>query len=186
MPPTATATRRPRLVARRGAQGTNPWAPLKSLLIPLFIGFHRVGWLDTFLPLTVPAFFGGGAFNIFLMRQFFKGIPLELEEAALMDGANRLRILWQIFIPLSRPVIATISVFTFQAVWNDYFGPLIFLTSQENYTLALGITFFKGLYRTQIPYMMAMSFLMVIPMIVVFFFAQKLMIRGVVLSGIKA
>lgn len=155
-------------------------------LIPLFISFHRVGWLDTFLPLTVPAFFGGGAFNIFLVRQFFKGIPLELEEAALMDGANRLRILWQIFIPLSRPVIATISVFTFQTVWNDYFGPLIFLTSQENYTLALGITFFKGLYSTQIPYMMAMSFLMVIPMIVVFFFAQKLMIRGVVLSGIKA
>lgn len=160
--------------------------PNAVTLIPLFIGFHRVGWLDTFLPLTVPAFFGGGAFNIFLMRQFFKGLPLELEEAALMDGANRLRILWQIFIPLSRPAIATISVFTFQAVWNDYFGPLIFLTSQENYTLALGITFFKGLYRTQIPYMMAMSFLMVIPMIVVFFFAQKLMIRGVVLSGIKA
>ncbi len=160
--------------------------PNAVTLIPLFIGFHRVGWLDTFLPLTVPAFFGGGAFNIFLMRQFFKGLPLELEEAALMDGANRLRILWQIFIPLSRPAIATISVFTFQAVWNDYFGPLIFLTSQENYTLALGITFFKGLYSTQIPYMMAMSFLMVIPMIVVFFFAQKLMIRGVVLSGIKA
>ena len=160
--------------------------PNAVTLIPLFIGFHQVGWLDTFLPLTVPAFFGGGAFNIFLMRQFFKGLPLELEEAALMDGANRLRILWQIFIPLSRPAIATISVFTFQAVWNDYFGPLIFLTSQENYTLALGITFFKGLYSTQIPYMMAMSFLMVIPMIVVFFFAQKLMIRGVVLSGIKA
>ncbi len=155
-------------------------------LIPLFVGFHRVGWLDTFLPLTVPAFFGGGAFNIFLMRQFFKGIPIELEEAALIDGANRLRILWQIFIPLSRPVLATTSVFTFQAVWNDYFGPLIFLTSQENYTLALGITFFKGLYNTQIPYMMAMSFLMVIPMIFVFFFAQKLMIRGVVLSGIQA
>lgn len=155
-------------------------------LIPLFVGFHRVGWLDTFLPLTVPAFFGGGAFNIFLMRQFFKGIPLELEEAAIMDGASRLRILWQIFIPLSRPVIATIAVFTFQAVWNDFFGPLIFLTSQEKYTLALGITFFKGLYSTQVPYMMAMSFLMVIPMVIVFFFAQKLMIRGVVLTGIKA
>ena len=120
------------------------------------------------------------------MRQFFKGIPIELEEAALIDGAGRLRILWQIFVPLSGPAIATTSVFTFQAVWNDYFGPLIFLTSQENYTLAHGITFFKGLYNTQIPYMMAMSFLMVIPMIIVFFFAQKLMIRGVILSGIKA
>lgn len=155
-------------------------------LIPLFVGYHRIGWLDTFLPLTVPAFFGGGAFNIFLMRQFFKGIPVELEEAAIMDGASRFRILWQIFVPLSRPVFATIAVFTFQGVWNDFFGPLIFLSSQEHYTLALGITFFKGLYRTEITYMMAMSFLMVIPMIVVFFFAQKLMIRGVVLTGIKA
>jgi multiple sugar transport system permease protein len=154
-------------------------------LIPLFVGYHRIGWLDTFLPLTVPAFFGGGAFNIFLMRQFLKGIPIEIEEAAIVDGASRFRILWQIFVPLSRPVIATIAVFTFQGVWNDYFGPLIFLTSQDKYTLALGITFFKGLYSTQIPYMMAMSFLMVIPMIVVFFFAQKLMIRGVILTGIK-
>ena len=93
--------------------------PSTVTLIPLFVGFHRVGWLDTFLPLTVPAFFGGGAFNIFLMRQFFKGIPIELEEAALIDGAGRLRILWQIFVPLSGPVIATTSVFTFQAVWND-------------------------------------------------------------------
>lgn len=155
-------------------------------LIPLFVGYHRIHWLDTFLPLTVPAFFGGGAFNIFLMRQFFKSIPIELEEAAIIDGASRFRILWQIFVPLSRPVLATIAVFTFQAVWNDFFGPLIFLSSQDNYTLALGITFFKGLYNTQIPYMMAMSFLMVIPMIIVFFFAQRLMIRGVVLTGIKA
>jgi multiple sugar transport system permease protein len=152
----------------------------------LYVGYYRVGWLDTFYPLTVPLYFGGGAFNIFLMRQFFKGIPLELEEAAIMDGASRWRILWQIFVPLSRPVIATIAVFSFQGHWNDFFGPLIFLTSQEKFTLALGINFFKGLYNTLIPYMMATSFLMVIPMIIVFFVAQKQMIRGVILSGIKA
>lgn len=159
--------------------------PSSVTLIPLFVGYHRVNWLDTFLPLTVPAFFGGGAFNIFLMRQFFKGIPIEIEEAAIVDGASRFRILLQIFLPLSKPVLATIAVFTFQGVWNDYFGPLIFLSSQENYTIALGLTFFRGLYNTEITYMMAMAFLMVIPTIVVFFFAQKLMIRGVVLSGIK-
>ena len=155
-------------------------------LIPLYVGYHRVGWLDTFYPLTVPLYFGGGAFNIFLMHQFFKGIPLELEEAAIMDGASRWRILWQIFVPLSRPVIATIAVFSFQGHWNDFFGPLIFLTSQEKFTLALGINFFKGLYNTLIPYMMATSFLIVIPMVVVFFVAQNQMIRGVILSGIKA
>ncbi|NLG50221.1 MAG: carbohydrate ABC transporter permease [Chloroflexi bacterium] len=155
-------------------------------LIPLYVGYHRIGWLDTFKPLTVPAFFGGGAFNIFLMRQFFKGIPIELEEAAIMDGSSRFRILWQIFVPLSLPAIATIAVFVFQGVWNDFYGPLIFLTSQENYTLALGINMFKGMYATEIPLMMAMSWLMVIPTLLLFFFAQRLMIRGVILTGIKA
>jgi multiple sugar transport system permease protein len=154
-------------------------------LIPLYVLYFRVGWLDTFKPLIVPAYFGGGAFNIFLLRQFFRGIPVELEEAAVLDGAGRLRIWWQIFLPLSKPVLATVAVFTFQGVWNDFYGPLIFLSSPEKYTLALGINLFKGLYSTQIPLMMAMSFLMVIPMITVFFVAQRQMIRGVVLSGIK-
>lgn len=154
-------------------------------LIPLYVGYNRIGWLNTFKPLIIPSWFGGGAFNIFLLRQFFKGIPLELEEAAIVDGAGRFRIWWQIFLPLSKPALATIAVFTFQSHWNDFYGPLIFLSSLDKYTLALGINSFKGLYNTQVPLMMAMSFLMVIPMIIVFFFAQKLMIRGVVLSGIK-
>ncbi len=160
--------------------------PGQVTLIPLYIFYNKIGWLDTFSPLIIPAFFGGGAINIFLLRQFFKGIPIELEEAAIIDGASRFRIWWQIFLPLSKPVLATVGVFTFQGVWNDFFGPLIFLTSPEKYTLALGINFFKGMYATQIPYMMAMSFLMVIPMMIVFFFAQRQMIRGVILSGIKA
>jgi multiple sugar transport system permease protein len=154
-------------------------------LIPLYVGYSRIGWLNTFNPLIIPSWFGGGAFNIFLLRQFFKGIPIELEEAAVVDGASRFRIWWQIFLPLSKPALATIAVFTFQGHWNDFYGPLIFLSTLDKYTLALGINSFKGLYSTQVPLMMAMSFLMVIPMIIVFFFAQKLMIRGVVLSGIK-
>lgn len=155
-------------------------------LIPLFILYAKISWLDTFAPLIVPAYFGGGAFNIFFFRQFFKTIPIELEEAAIMDGANRFRIFFQIMLPLSKPVLAMVAVLTFQGVWNNFYGPLIFLSSVENYTLALGVNSFKGLYATEIPLMMAMSFLMVVPMIIVFFIAQKQMIRGVILSGIKA
>lgn len=155
-------------------------------IIPLFVLFFKIGWLDTFYPLIVPAFFGGGAFNIFFMRQFFRTIPVELEEAAVIDGASRWRIFWQIMIPLAKPVLATVAVLTFQGVWNNFYGPLVYLSSPEKYVLALGINAFKGLYGTQIPLMMAMSFLMVIPMVIVFFLAQKQMIRGVVMSGIKA
>ena len=155
-------------------------------LIPLFVLFYKIGWLDSFKPLIVPAYFGGGAFNIFFIRQYFKTIPLELEEAAVMDGASRFRIWWQLFLPLSKPVLATVAVFSFQGVWNSFYGPLIYLSSPEKYTLALGLNAFRGLYNVQIPPMMAMSFLMVIPMIVVFFLSQKLMIRGVILSWIKA
>jgi multiple sugar transport system permease protein len=160
--------------------------PSTVTLIPLYVGYSRIGWLDTYNPLIVPTFFGGGAFNIFLLRQFFKNIPVELEEAAILDGSSRLRIWAEIFLPLSKPVLATVAVFAFQGVWNDFYGPLIFLTSPEKYTLALGINMFRGMYNTKIPLMMAMSFLMVIPMIIVFFLAQQQMIRGVVLSGIKA
>lgn len=110
-------------------------------LIPLYIMYTKIGWLDTFLPLTVPAFFGGGAFNIFLLRQFFMTIPIELEEAAILDGANRFRIWAQIMLPLCKPALATVAVFTFQGVWNDFYGPLIFLTNPQKYTLALGVSF---------------------------------------------
>ncbi len=154
-------------------------------LIPLFVVYSKIGWLDTFYPLIIPAYFGGGAFNIFFMRQFFKTIPIELEEAAIMDGAGRFRIFWQIILPLSKPVLATVSVFSFQGVWNSFYGPLIFLSSPDNYVLALGVNSFKGLYATEIPLMMAMSMLMVVPMIIVFFVAQRHMIRGVIMSGIK-
>jgi multiple sugar transport system permease protein len=159
--------------------------PGQVTLIPLYIAYFKIGWLDTFKPLIVPPFFGGGAPTIFFLRQFFKQIPTELEDAALIDGANRLMIWWKLFLPLSKPVLATVAIWTFQGCWNDFYGPLVFLTSQKNYTLALGINLFKGAYSTEIALMMAMSMLMVIPMIIMFFFAQKLMIQGVVMTGIK-
>lgn len=159
--------------------------PSQVTLIPLYIVFFRIGWLDTLYPLIVPAWFGGGAINIFLIRQFFLGIPMELEDAARIDGANRLKIWWYIFLPLSLPALTTVAIFTFQNSWNDFYGPLIFLSSADNYTLTLGMSMFRGIYTEEMHYMMAIAFLMTIPMIVLFFFAQRYYIRGVVLSGMK-
>jgi multiple sugar transport system permease protein len=159
--------------------------PPQVTLIPLYIVFFRIGWLDTLLPLTVPAWFGGGAINIFLIRQFFLGIPMELEDAARIDGANRLQIWWSLFLPLSLPALVTVAIFTFQRTWDDFYGPLIFLSSSDNYTLALGMNLFRGAYTQELHYMMSIAFLMSLPMIVLFFFAQRYYIRGVVLSGIK-
>jgi multiple sugar transport system permease protein len=180
--------------ARMSFPGKNFWfmatlastmLPAQVTLIPLYILFFKIGWLDTFNPLIIPAWFGGGAINIFLLRQFFMGIPAELEDAALIDGAGRFRIWWSIFIPLSIPAVLTVAIFTFQGVWNDFYGPLVFLTSQDNYTLALGINLFKGLYGAQTQYLMAVSTVMTIPMIVLFFVAQRYFIRGIVLTGIN-
>ncbi len=160
--------------------------PPQVTMIPLYIFFYKIGWLDTFNPLIVPAWFGGGALNIFLLRQFFMSIPTELEDAAYIDGASRFQILWRIFLPLSVPAVLTVAIFTFQGVWNDFYGPLIYLRSSENFTLALGINFFRGLYGdTQIQYMMAVAFLMTIPMIIVFFIAQRYFIRGITLTGVN-
>jgi multiple sugar transport system permease protein len=159
--------------------------PPQVTLIPLYVFFFRIGWLDTFNPLIVPAWFGGGAINIFLMRQFFLQIPAELEDAAYIDGANRLQIWWRIFLPLSVPAFVTVALFTFQATWNDFFGPLIYLTGRDNYTLSLGMNLFNSQFGAQIHYMMAIAFIMSVPMILIFFFLQRYYIRGVVLSGIK-
>ena len=156
-------------------------------LIPTYILFKELGWLDTFLPLVVPAFFGagGGAFYIFLLRQFFKGIPMELSEAAKIDGASNFRILVQLIMPLSKPAIASVTIFSFMAHWNDFLAPLIYLTSRENATLTLGLRYFIGANSTQFQFLMAISFLMSLPIILVFFFAQQYFVRGVVMSGLK-
>jgi ABC-type glycerol-3-phosphate transport system permease component len=158
--------------------------PSVVTLIPTYIFWQRLGWLDTFAPLIVPAYFGP-AFFIFLLRQFFRSIPMELSEAAKIDGASNLRILAQLIVPLSKPALATVTIFSFMNHWNDFLGPLIYLTSQENYTLTLGLRHFMGQYSTQFQYMMAISFLMSLPIIVVFFFAQQYFVRGVVMSGLK-
>ena len=156
-------------------------------LIPTFILFKQLGWLNTFAPLIVPAWFGagGGAFYIFMLRQFFKTIPMELSEAAKIDGASNFRIYYQIVIPLAKPALATVAIFSFMAHWNDFIGPLIYLNTADKLTLTLGLRQFMQQYTTQFQYMMAISTLMALPIIAIFFFAQKYFIQGVVMSGIK-
>lgn len=159
--------------------------PPQVTLIPLYVLFFKIGWLNTFYPLVVPAWFGGGALNIFLLRQFFLQIPAELEDAAYIDGANRLHIWARIFLPLSLPALLTVAIFTFQGTWNDFYGPLIYLTGRENFTLSLGMNLFNSQYGAQVHYMMAIATLMSLPMIVVFFVAQRYFIGGIVLSGVN-
>ncbi len=159
--------------------------PPQVTLIPLYVLFFKIGWLNTFHPLVIPAWFGGGALNIFLLRQFFLQLPLELEDAAYIDGASRLHIWARIFLPLSLPALLTVAIFTFQGTWNDFYGPLIYLTGRENFTLSLGMNLFNSQYGAQVHYMMAIATLMSLPMIIVFFIAQRYFIGGIVLSGVN-
>jgi multiple sugar transport system permease protein len=153
-------------------------------LIPTFILFTRLGWINTFRPLTVPHWFGGGAFNIFLLRQFFMGVPLDLDEAARIDGANNWRIYWQILLPLSKPAMATVIVFTFITLWNDFFRPLVYLQNSDKWTMAVGLQVFQGLYSTDWHLMMAASTVMIVPIVVIFFFAQRYFVSGIQLTGL--
>lgn len=155
-------------------------------LIPTYVLMKTLDWLDTFKPLIVPAYFGGGAFFIFMLRQFFKTIPVELVESARIDGASSVRIYWQIMLPLCKPALSTVAIFAFMGHWNDLMGPLIYLNSPEKFTLTLGLRMFSTLRETRVQEMMAMSLLMTLPIIVVFFFFQQYFIQGVVMTGIKA
>jgi multiple sugar transport system permease protein len=159
--------------------------PYAVIMIPQYIMFKYLGWIDTYLPLTVPAYFGGGVFNIFLLRQFFRTIPADLTDAARMDGAGEFRIWAQIMLPLARPALAVIAVFTFINSWNDFLGPLIYLSSNDKFTIALGLATFKGMYATQWHYLMAASTIMVVPIIILFFLAQRYFVQGIVLTGMK-
>jgi multiple sugar transport system permease protein len=163
--------------------------PYAVTLIPTFMGWKIVGGLNTFLPLTVPAWFGsgiGGAFNVFLLRQFFLTIPKELDEAAYIDGASPITVLWKIILPLSKPALIVVALFTFIGVWNDFLGPLIYLNDDSKFTLALGLASFKGLYNAQWGYLMAASTAVLTPIIILFFFAQRYFIEGITLTGIKS
>ena len=158
--------------------------PYPVTMVPLYIIYSRLGWVNSFLPLIVPAFFAN-AFYVFLLRQSFKQTPPDLEEAARIDGANTLQVLWHIVLPISTPALATVAIFTFQAAWNDFLGPLIFLHDQSKYTLTLGLSFFRSSYDINWAYLMASSLVISIPVIVVFFLAQKAFIQGVGYTGTK-
>jgi ABC-type glycerol-3-phosphate transport system permease component len=163
--------------------------PYEVTLIPQYLLFNQLGWLDTFLPLIVPYWFGGNAFSIFLMRQFFLTIPRELDDAARIDGANFLRIFWSVLLPLSGPILATLAVIGFINHWNDFLGPLIYLDTRTNFTIALGLRYFQnvaGLGGEPMHHLlMAASVTFTLPCIVIFFLAQRHFVRGIVLSGVK-
>lgn len=153
-------------------------------LIPTFIVFRWLKWINTLLPLIVPLWMGGGAFNIFLFRQFFMTIPYDLDEAARIDGASSYRIYWSVILPLSKPVVATIAVFSFIHHWNDFFQPLIYLQNPQKWTMAIGLLGFKDLYSTSWNLMMAASTAMLLPLLVLFFFAQRYFVGGIQMSGL--
>jgi multiple sugar transport system permease protein len=159
--------------------------PFPVVMVPLYTLFHALGWIGTLKPLWVGTFFAA-PFNVFLLRQFFMTIPNDICESARLDGAGELRVLLQIVVPLSRHAIAVVALFQFMGTWNDFLGPLIYLTDQEDFTLALGLQFFQSQHGgTEWHYLMAASTLVVLPVIVVFFFAQRTFIEGISLTGIK-
>jgi len=159
--------------------------PGQVTMIPVYLIFRELRWIDTLLPLIVPAWLGGGAMFIFLLRQFFLTIPVELEEAARIDGASSAAIFARIMLPLSKPILATIAVFSFIHHWNDFMGPLIYLNSTDKMTLALGLRVFQGTYGSDWHLMMAASTAVLLPVLIIFFFAQKQFVRSIVLTGIK-
>ncbi len=159
--------------------------PSVIVLVPQFIMFTRLGWVNTFLPLTVPLFFGGGAFNVFLLRQFFQTIPEELADAARIDGCGEFGIYWRIMMPLARPALITVAIFTFLNAWNDLLGPLLYLRSPDLYTVAVGLATFRGTLSTRWDLQMAASTAVILPVVILFFLAQRYFIRGIVLTGLK-
>ena len=158
--------------------------PYAVTLIPTFIIFRNLGWVGTPHPLTIPSL-TGNAFFIFLLRQFYLTIPEELSAAAKIDGANEFQIYWQIILPLARPALAVVALFTFIANWNDFLGPLVYLNNKDQYTLAIGMYGFLSRVRTEWGPLMAAATIMISPIIVLFFLAQRTFIQGITLTGIK-
>ncbi len=154
-------------------------------LIPGFLIWKSINAVNTYWPLILPCFFGGGAFNIFLFRQFFMTIPKELDEAATLDGAGALRIYWQILLPLLKPVCVTVILFTFMGTWNDFFGPMLYLYDMEKYTVALGLQLFNSSYGSDYGAVMAGALVMTMPTIGIFFIGQRYFVQGIVMTGVK-
>lgn len=159
--------------------------PAQVTMIPVFLMFRDFGWLNTFMPLTIGAWLGGGAFSIFLMRQFILGIPVELDEAARIDGMGAFGIYRFIILPLIKPCLAVVAVFTFIGTWNDFMGPMIYLTTPDKMTLALGLQFFQGHYGVTLHLLMAVSLVVMAPCLILFLLAQEQFISGVTMTGIK-
>jgi len=167
--------------------------PGQVTLIPTYIIFARLGWVNTWLPLTVPSYFGG-AWNIFLLRQFMRTIPYELEEAAVVDGASVLQRFWRIILPLTGPALATLAIFGFIGSWNDFMGPLLYLRDIELMTVQVGLARFRNVdlmrvggmrYESGVNYLMAMSTVAILPIVAVFIVAQKYFVEGIQLTGLK-
>jgi multiple sugar transport system permease protein len=159
--------------------------PPAVVLIPQFLLWSKLHLVNTFFPLIVPVWFGGGAFNVFLLRQFFLTVPKDFDDAARIDGANYWRVYWQIMIPFIQPALLAVGLFQFLFCWNDFFGPLIYLSSKSTYTLAIGLRFFIGSYSTFWNNLMAASFIVIILPVIVFLIGQRYFVEGVTLTGIK-
>lgn len=157
--------------------------PGQILLVPVYLILNKLGWIDTPLALIVPA--GAGAFGVFLLHQFFKAIPKELEEAAALDGCSKLGIYWHVMLPLSRPALATLGIFTFIGSWNDFLGPLVFLDSTDKYTLPVGVALFQSSYASEYGLTLAASVVCTLPILLVFFIFHKHIISGIAAGGLK-
>jgi multiple sugar transport system permease protein len=158
--------------------------PQAVTLIPKFIIFRNLNWINTLYPLWVPWWFGGGAFNVFLLRQFLMTLPLDLDEAARIDGASNWRIYWTVLMPLCRPALITVGIFSFIYSWNDFLEPLIYIHDEKLRTLALGLRGFQDLYKTDWTLLMAASAVIVMPVLLLFFVCQRYFIRGIHLTGL--
>ncbi len=163
---------------------TTMMIPAQVTMIPVYLLFNAFGWIDTHLPLIVPAFFGG-AFGTFLFRQFYLTLPQELMDAARIDGCSWFDVWWRIFLPLSKPATATLALFVFMNSWNDLLGPLIYLNSEELWTIPMGLAMFRGMYYTIWTHLMAGSVIAVLPILVLFVILQKYYVQGIALTGLK-
>jgi multiple sugar transport system permease protein len=161
--------------------------PAQITLVPQFILFSKIGWVNTFLPLTVPAFFGGGAgaFYIFLIRQYLRTIPYDLDEAGRIDGASTWQILVRILLPLMKPPLTIVAVFTFTDAYNDFINPLIYLSDNSKYTLAIGLASYIGQFSSNWNWLMCASVVILLPLLLIYYFAQRLLIGGIASVGLK-
>lgn len=168
-----------------GAIMASMMLPSAVTMIPLFLQWNALGFTNSWIPLIAPAFFGGGAIYIFMMRQFYMTIPRAIDDSAKIDGANHFVVFTRIMIPLTKSAMVVIALFLFMASWNDFMGPLIYINDVHKFTIALGLHMYKGQYQTEWNYLMAASTISVIPVIAIFLAGQKYFVEGITLSGIK-